>query len=122
MGVFYAGKDASVQVGATNWKLSEYNLELDADILDTTNFGSGGYKENIAGLSFAKIQAKGPYYTGGSAMTAGASYTITITVGGAVTFAIPFRIGNIKVTGDVKGVQMVEFSGESNGSLTAAVT
>lgn len=122
MPAFYSGKDGNVAVGATDWRLSSWDLEFNVDILDVTNFESSGAKENIEGLKSAKISAKGPYYTGGMAMTAGTAYTITLTVGGAITFSASFRIGTIKITEDVDGVAMVEFTGESNGSVTAAIT
>lgn len=119
---FYAGKDGSVTVGAATWKLSEWTLDIETDILDTTNFESGGKRENIEGLTKATITGKGPYDAGAMALTSGASVEWVLTVGGLITFTVTARTGKMKVSTNVEGKAELEVNAESNGTFTAAIT
>jgi hypothetical protein len=123
MGVFYSGKDGNVDIGAaTAVKMSSWDLEMEADIIDTNNFESGGYDENLEGFKRATINCKGPYNTGSTAVTVGASVSIALTVGGSIVFTITSRIGKVKVSTDVKGAAQLDIMAKSNGSFTAAIT
>ena len=45
------GKDGSVSVGATNvTQITSWSISIEADTLEYTNFGSGGWKENMGSL------------------------------------------------------------------------
>jgi hypothetical protein len=119
---FYAGKGGNVAVGAVNWKLREWSLPMNCDIIDTTNFLSGGFRENIAGLVGADMRLRGPYDAGSMAMTVGNTYSITLLVGGAVTFAVTARIENVTPSVNVEGAAEIEVSAKTTGTFAAAIT
>lgn len=119
---FYSGKDGSFKVGAAAWRLREWTLDMDTAAVDTTNFESGGFKENIAGLTGGTITARGPYDSAAMALTSGTSYTVTLTVGGLIDFAVPARVTKISLTTNVEGKAEVSITAETNGSFTASIT
>jgi hypothetical protein len=120
---FYAGKTGSVTVGAAVWKLSEWTLDFETDIVDVSNFASSGYRENVAGLTKATITGKGPFDSGSMALTSGTQYSITLGLNsGGVTFVIPARVGKISLATNVEGKPEVSFTAESTGTITAAIS
>lgn len=57
MAKFYA-KDFSVTIGAVDLSssINSVELTLEADDIETTNFGSSGYRERIAGMATGSLQ------------------------------------------------------------------
>lgn len=122
-GSYYAGKGASVSIGATSaWTAKEWQLEIDTDAVDTTNMTSQGFRENISGLTKAQITVRGPYFAGGSPITSGTVYTFGLNVGGGIGFSVPGRVTKLRPSTDVEGVAQLEVSAESTGVFTASVT
>ena len=119
---FHAGKTGRVTVGVANWKLNRWEADIRTDIVDTTNFESGGFKENIAGLQYASITASGPYDAGSMAMTSGTSYSFTLQIGTGITFTITARVASIRVGTEVADKGTVTVTAESTGTFTPSIT
>src|SRR6185312_16571778 len=96
-----AGKSGYAALGNSNFAFSSWTADVQVDVLDITNFTSGGFKENIAGLAGAKITARGPYNSGAMAITAGSTYAMVLGMSASVTFNTTARIETISVTTDV---------------------
>jgi predicted secreted protein len=57
-----SGTNGSIMVGGVEVGLfKEWKLDISIDALDTTNFGSDGWKEAISGLKSGTITANGLY-------------------------------------------------------------
>lgn len=117
---FYAGKNASIGDGTHNLTASDWTLELHTDIIDTTNFTSQAYQENIAGVFRATISASGPYNGGIGANTVvvlGATTSFSLAVGGAgPTFTTTCRVERIVIKTSVRGAAEFDFSAQSTGT------
>ena len=87
--------------------------------MDSTNCTSAGYQTNEDGIFSCSGSCEGPY-NGANAQTMGTSATHTFaTGGGGPSFAIPFRVGEIKIDGQVRnGLNRFAWTLESNGSFT----
>lgn len=116
-----AGKSGYVALGNTNYAFSMWTADFNTDAVDVTNFSSSGYHENIAGLTGAKITARGPFNSTAMAVTSGTSYAFTLGASGSVTYAVTARVTAIKLTTDVTKAVEVEISAESTGTFTAAI-
>lgn len=116
-----AGKSGSIGFGASNFALREWTVDMRIDPIDTTNFDSAGYKENIAGLIGATISARGPYNQGAMAVTGGSSYAFNLRVNSTTGFAVTARVTSIRLVTGVDNAVQVDISAESTGSFTAAI-
>jgi predicted secreted protein len=116
-----AGKSGNFTVGASAWELSEWTMDMATEAVDITNFNSGGYREVIAGLTDAKITARGPFNSTAMALTSGTSYSLVLAVSGSVSYSVTALVTNIKLVTEVSKAVMVEVSAVSNGSFTASI-
>lgn len=116
-----AGKSGSINLGAAAYAFREWTVDMQTDAIDVTSFSSSGYKENIAGLTSAKISARGPFNSTAMAVTAGSSYAFVLFASGSVSYSINARITSIRVVTEVSKAVEVDISAESTGSFTAAI-
>ncbi len=114
----YAGKASSITINAVSQQQDTWSLALHADAIDVTNFLSGGFQENIAGIFKATATSSGPY-SGNLSLNIGTTYTHTHAAGGGgPSFSATYRITDIKISADVKGALKAEITGESTGAFT----
>ena len=118
----FSGKSGNVAIDTVNWKLREWTLDMDTDIVDVSNFLSSGKRENLDGLTKASISCRGPYDTGSMALTSGNTANFVLKVGGAITFTVTARIAKIRPSVNVEGAGEIEINAESTGNFTAAIT
>lgn len=118
---FLAGKSGGVTVGAAVWKLSEWGMDVQTEAIDVTNFESGGFKENIAGLTSAALTFKGKFDSTAMAMTTGTSYSFVLEASGSVSYTVTARVTSIRLTTNVVGAVEVEGAAESTGSFTPSI-
>lgn len=115
---FYEGKNGSVTWSAVSQPMDKFDLDFKAEVIDTTNFTSGGYQSNLAGVFSCSGSTEGPY-NGSVGLTQGQSLTYTFaTGGGGPSFALPMRSSSMKVSTATRN-QVARFSTslESNGSF-----
>lgn len=120
---FFTGKTGSVSIGGSTQPLTDWSADFKVENVDVTNFASGGYQANEAGIASAEISANGPY-DGSIGLQPGASGTFILTASsdvGAPSFTVAARVTSVKVDVNVKGVAMVNISATSNGSFTVTV-
>lgn len=132
LGNYAPGKQASFQltpyfpvqgvapIGGTGdfWRLKEFQLAMNGQIIDVTNLLSGGQKENAAGLQGAKITGKGPYDVKAMTMVVGNLYLFTMTLVSynfTIAFVVPARVADINLSSSVEGVAEINISAESSG-------
>ncbi len=123
MPIYYAGKTASIVWNSITLPLSHWSMTLKSEAVDVTNFGSGGCKENIDGLSEAEITASGPYSGKPIGVTAGDRQTLTVNVNATGPVGFTFTTAqctHAKITANVKGAVQCEFTFVSSGSITLA--
>jgi hypothetical protein len=125
----YSGKTGSVSIGGSAQPLTDWSLEISSEPVDTTNFTSGGYEENMSGITRANITCSGPYdglisaYIGdaGGLVTPFILSTGTTLGASPVTgpsFTINARVTSVSITQNVRGVAMVNITAQSNGVLS----
>lgn len=117
---FYAGKSASLTIGATAQPMTDWTLDTKEEAVDTTNFTSGGYQESVGGINSADITCTGPYDgTSGVTMGTAASFVLA-TGGGGPSFTVTARVTSVNVSTNVRGVATVSITAQSTGSFTVA--
>lgn len=117
-----AGKGGSISIGGSNFAFRSWNAEFKTDPVDITSFSSGGYRENLDGLTSATISTRGPYLQGSMALTSGSSYALNLRVNTTVGFTCTARLTSIRIITEVDKAVEAEASFESTGSFTAAIT
>ena len=124
MAKFYA-KDYSVTIGTVNLSssINSVELTLEADEVETTNFGSGGWRERIAGLQTGSISIDFMQDYGAAAVEA----TLYPMFGTAVSFTIKPTSGTVSATnpsysGTALVVQHTPVSGQVGDLATFSVT
>jgi hypothetical protein len=118
---FLAGKSADVVIGVTSYKFREWRATMRGDIIDTTNFGSSGYRENIAGLVGASITLRGLHDSTAMAFTVGTSYTLILKSSASVSYTVSARLETIETGTTVEGAVEAVLTFQSTGSFTAAI-
>ncbi len=116
---FFAGKNASCVWNATAQTAEKFDLDFSSEVVDTTNFSSAGYQENVAGVFACRGSCDGPY-NGSLGITQGELLTITWAVGGGgPSFALPMRNSSIKInTATHNQVARFAIALESSGVFT----
>jgi len=119
---FYSGKLGSISVGGTTQPLTDWSADMKMEVVETTNFGSGGVATNEAGIASIEISANGPYdgSAGGSPGDSAIFILSTSSAVGAPAFTVTARISSIKIDQSVKDVAKISYSATSNGSFTVA--
>lgn len=118
---FLAGKSADVVIGAQSYKFREWRAPMKTDIIDTTNFSSGGFRENIAGLTSSTVTLRGLHDSTLMAFTSGNSYTLILKSSAAVTYTIIARLETLETGTTVEGAVEAILTFQSNGVFTAAI-
>lgn len=114
---FYAGKLGSISIDGTAQPLTDWSIDLKSEAIESTNFTSGGYQENEAGIASADISANGPL--GGITGEPGdAAVFVLSTGGGGGSFTVTARITSIKVDTSVKGIAQISYTATSTGAIT----
>jgi hypothetical protein len=119
---FYSGKSGSVNIAGTSQPLSDWSADMKMEVVETTNFGSGGVATNEAGIASIEISANGPYDGSAGASPGDSAIFIlsTSSAVGAPSFTVTARISSIKIDTSVKDVAKISYSATSNGSFTVA--
>ena len=119
---FYPGRASSVTISATARPFSQYDLDFKGEIVDTTNFTSSGYQENVLGITSCTANFSGPY-DGAESLAPGDSVAVTFaTGGGGPSFAPTVRISSIKLTTAARNqAKQIAVSGESNGTFSVTI-
>ena len=118
---FLAGKSADVVIGVTSYKFKDWRASMKGDIIDVSNFSSGGYRENIAGLVGATITLKGHLDSTAMAFTVTTSYTLLLKSSAGVTLTVTARLETIDHGAPVEGAVEVTLTFQSTGAFTAAI-
>lgn len=117
---FYAGKSASLTVGASAQPMTDWTLDTKEEAIDTTNFTSGGFQESVGGINGADITCTGPYDgTSGVTMGTQASFVLA-TGGGGPSFTVSARVTSVNISTNVRGVATCSITAQSSGSFTVA--
>lgn len=120
---FFPGYEASITIGGTAKPLDAFEISVNGNIIDTSNFTSGGWAENYQGLKDADITASGPYngIASGAAASdaAGTSVAFVLDFGGTgPTLTITARIETVKIGTQVRDVGKINYTAKSNGVPT----
>ena len=99
--------------------MDQSSIDFVAEVVDTSNFTSSGYQSNLDGMYSANATCSGPY-NGSLALTQGQLITMTFaTGGGGPSFAIPFRVSNIKLATAARNqVAKADLTLASSGTFT----
>lgn len=117
---FYVGKFGTVTVGGSQKPLTDWDVDFKAESIDVTNFMSSGWQELLGGIFSAEVTASGPY-NGVSSVTQGALVLVALDVDGGSagpTFTGSALATSVKVSQNVKGVAMVNYTFSSSGAWT----
>ena len=120
------GKDGSVAVDSTNVTLiTSWSISIEADTLEYTNFGSGGWKENMGSLKSWSGSIEGFADTAQAATIAvGTEVTITLVEGGtgSATYTGDAIVTSKSVDASTAELVTVSFDFTGSGSLTESTT
>jgi len=94
---------------------------MPTDRIDTTNFQSGGFQDNIAGITRGNVVLRGHLDSGLMAMTSGSTYLVTLGMSGGYSFQVTVRV-DIEVGSEVTDAGTVEVTGDTTGSYTPSIT
>jgi len=115
----YPGRSGSVIVNGAPQPLTDWSVDGKTDIIDVTNFLSGGAAENEAGISSVDITASGPY-DGSSAAQPGTITTFILSTGAGPAFTVAARVSSIKIDLNVKDVAKVTYTATSTGPFSVS--
>ena len=116
--------ESGVMGNAKSW-----SIDISSDAVDTTNFGSNGWKESaqtlkswsgsIVAIFDSSGTAEGALKTG---LTDGSSVTLSLQLGGGSgsldVYSGEANITSISMTNDVNGIVEATFNFEGTGALT----
>jgi len=128
------GHSGSVTVGGTAVGGAKiFSLTLTQDTVETTNFGSGGYKESTPTLKGGSGSVTAIFDGGADSgqasliagVTSGSSIALVLKTGatGAGTseqYSFDANVTDMSFTNDVSGIIEATFSFETTGAITAA--
>lgn len=136
---FFAGKSGRILIQPTAGSssptvraLTDWSCDVKTNLLDVTNFTSGGYEESTPGTFSAEISASGPYdgftmnnATGvASNVVQGTLVQFVLDVNDGTTiptaFSLNAYITSVKIDTSVKDVVKVSYSATASGAYTAA--
>lgn len=120
------GKDGSVSVDSTNVTLiTSWSISIEADTLEFTNFGSGGWKENMGSLKSWSGSIEGFADTAQAATLAvGSTVTVVLVEGGAgsTTYTGDAIVTSKSVDASTADLVTVSFDITGSGTMTESVT
>lgn len=122
-GVIKIGASATPTVEADGLKSSDWPISR--DVLETTDFKSGAYKEKILGLLGFDITLSGDFEPGDasqallrSSLVSGATVYVQNLFDGTNGFEAGFKVSQFKVTPDVGGIPQMTATLTSTTDLT----
>lgn len=127
----FAGKAGKVMVGTTQVaEITSWSLDIGADAIDVTNFGSSGWKEFVAGLKEWSGSFEGSWDmtdTNGqqalqSALTGGTTVTLKLYVDDQKNYSGTALIKALGVEASVDDVVKATFEFQGTGALTYSAT
>lgn len=113
-----AGYGGSVSAGALVAGIKSWTLDYTVDMLDTTDFGSSGDKEYIAGLKGWSGTFDGN--KDGLAQALGASVTLTLTETASVNWQGKAFLTGLAINTAVDGLVGYSYTYMGTGSITVA--
>lgn len=122
-----AGKNAVFKVGAnTIQDLNEGSITINGELIDVTNFASGGWISKMQGLKSAELSFSGFWITtdttGQTALTtgltAGTAVACSALFDGTAGWSGNFMVASLEIGASVADAVSVSFSLESTGALT----
>lgn len=120
------GKDGSVSVDATNVTLiTSWSISIEADTLEYTNFGSGGWKENMGSLKSWSGSIEGfADTTQAATLAVGSTVTVVLVEGGAgsTTYTGDAIVTAKSVDASTAELVTVSFDLTGSGTLTESTT
>jgi len=120
------GKDGSVSVDSTNVTLiTSWSISIEADTLEFTNFGSGGWKENMGSLKSWSGSIEGFADTAQAATLAvGSTVTVVLVEGGtgSTTYTGDAIVTSKSVDASTADLVTVSFDITGSGTMTESVT
>ena len=120
------GKDGSVSVDSTNVTLiTSWSISIEADTLEFTNFGSGGWKENMGSLKSWSGSIEGFADTAQAATLAvGSTVTVVLVEGGtgSTTYTGDAIVTSKSVDAATADLVTVSFDITGSGTMTESVT
>lgn len=121
---YVSGFGGDVEVGMTQYPVSEWSANLDAELLDVTTTGSAGYQDLITGTKSAEGTGKSFFAAnqhpmGSLGIIPGAAATLTLNIGPTgLTVVLPVLFSQVSIDNPAKGVVGFSFSWKSNGPWT----
>ena len=116
------GKDGSVSVDAVNVSLiTSWSISIEADTLEYTNFGSGGWKENMGSLKSWSGSIEGFADTAQTAtISVGDEVTLVLVEGGAgsTTYTGSAIVTSKSVDASTAELVTISFDFTGSGALT----
>ena len=120
------GKDGSVAVDSTNVTLiTSWSISIEADTLEYTNFGSGGWKENMGSLKSWSGSIEGFADTAQAATIAvGTEITVVLVEGGtgSTTYTGDAIVTSKSVDAATAELVTVSFDLTGSGTMSESVT
>lgn len=120
------GKDGSVAVDTDNVTLiTSWSISIEADTLEFTNFGSGGWKENMGSLKSWSGSIEGFADTAQNATLAvGTTVSVVLVEGGtgSSTYTGNAIVTSKSVDASTAELVTVSFDFTGSGTLTETVT
>lgn len=123
------GKSGSFKVGAAVVaNIDEFKLDIQMDMEDITNFGSAGWKEQVATIKSWSGSAKGKWNMGDTAgqkalqdaLLGGTTVAGVFNINGTNNYAGSCFVKKISIGQPVKGV--VDFSADLEGTAALSYT
>ena len=116
----FAGNQGDLTVGATAMEVTEWTASESADIHESTDKASSGYKEHIAGNRVLEVSGTAVYDDSihqGDPPTvyAGLSASVDLDVDGTYSISGTIIFTSCNYKSPVNGIVELDFSGTSNG-------
>ena len=119
-----SGRSGSLTIGATTFHVKNWEAEIMAEALETTDSSSGSYREYIEGLVSGTVSCDFNYDTTAmphaqAAIKRGATSSITCTAGNSTkTITGSLLIERVRYRNDTRGL----FEGSLSGKFTGTIT
>lgn len=113
----FSGKSGTATVAGVTMVAKHWNLVQTNAVLNTTNFGSAGWREVIAGIQSFTVSVDG-FVDGTTQPTKPTAPGTFSLFDGNNTFAGTILVSGLTIDDDVEGVVTFSLSGDSSGALT----
>ncbi len=122
-GAAVLGKNMNVNIGGTDYKVTDLNYEVNFDEIDTTDTGTAGDgTEFQAGFAERKSDFALWIQDTVASIPRGSALATTLTIASGITIAGQFRPESMKNEGEVKGSQKQTIAGTWQGAVTETPT